>query len=252
MIFLVCLAGFPLLLPAQQVESDALYLNNGSVLRGRVLESIPGKGVKIEIVGNNVLVIPENEIRKMVMREATPAGNVPEAPAEPAKPPKLEFFPQVHLYGGSDQSWGFTGSLSYALPYRISAGLGTGVDWFSGAMLPVFGTLQYKLFKGTLSPFVYGQAGYAFPLESTRDTYYYWYQPEQNNHGGVMAGVGAGIRKDLTPRTAVTFSMGYRYQESRMTSEYNPWYNGDPSYNMKTERIEKFNRLVLSFGMLFR
>jgi hypothetical protein len=244
-VLLVFCLALPIFSVAQQNESDALYLINGSIIRGKVLESIPGQGVKIEIVGNNILVIPENEVQKVIMREGTFESN-----DLACRHSGFEIFPQAHFYGGSDQSGGFSVSGLYTMPFRLSAGIGTGVEWFNGAKLPLFAIADYKFLKGDLSPFVYGQAGYAFALENDPDNYYY-YGSDQKNYGGILLGAGAGIRKDFSSHAAFTFSVGYRYQKSRMTSEYNIWYDGDPSHMMNTERIEKFNRISISLGFLF-
>ena len=238
--------ALPLLATAQQNEFDALYLNNGSVLRGKVLESTPGQGVKIEMVGNNILVIPESEVQKIVMRETEP-----ETASKSGQPSRIEVHPQVHLFGGSDQSWGFTVSTAYAFPFRLSVGAGTGVEWFNTAMLPMFAYVSYKILPGKWSPYLYAQAGYALSLEKNQDNYYYYYG-DQKNHGGILAGAGAGIRKDFSNHSAITFSVGYRFQQSRMTSEYDYWYDGDPDHKVKTERTEQFNRIALSLGFLFR
>lgn len=242
---LVLLVMFPLLLLAQQNDFDALYLNNGSVLRGKVLESIPGRGVKIEFVGNNVLIIPEDEIEKIVMREGTF-----EVKSQANQPSNIEIFPQISLFGGADQSAGITTTVAYKFPFRLSTGIGTGVEWFNGAMLPVFANLNYKILSGTLSPFVYGHAGYAFSIENGQNDYYYYGQNPEN-HGGFLGGIGAGIRKDISPKTSITFSIGYRYQQTKITSEYSPYYGGYPSQIIKTERTEKFNRIALSVGIIF-
>jgi hypothetical protein len=245
-ILLALFLSLPMLSVAQKNEYDALYLNNGSILRGKVLESTPGKGVRIEIVGNNVLFIPENEIQKVVMREENTQ------PTDPTvEPSKIELFPQIHLFGGGDQSWGFTTAVAYKFPFRLSAGAGTGVEWFSGAMLPVFATVNYKILPGTLSPYLYGQAGYAFSIDNSQDNYYYYYGQNQKNHGGFMGGIGAGLRKDFSSSATIAFSIGYRFQQTKITSEYNPYYDGDPSHVMKTERTEKYNRIALSVGIIF-
>ncbi len=235
----------PLLVGAQQQEQDALYLNDGSVLRGKVLESTPGQGVKIEMVGDNILVIPESEIRKLIMRETESA-----LPAKTGQPSKIEVHPQVHLFGGSDQSWGFTVKTDYAFPFRLSVGAGTGVEWFGSAMLPLFADVSYKVLPGKWSPWLYAQAGYSIPLEENQGTYYYY--EDQNNLGGILAGAGAGIRKDFSKHAAITFSVGYRFQQSRMTAEYNSWYDDNLNHEVRTERTERFCRIALSLGFLFR
>ncbi len=248
-LLLALLLALPILIFAQQNEFDALYLNNGSVLRGKVLESTPGKGVKIEIVGNNVLVIPENEIQKIVMREGT--SETKTQPENPGQSSKIEIFPQIHMFGGADQSMGITTAVAYRFPFRLSAGIGTGVEWFNGAKLPVFANVHYKILPGSLSPFVYGQAGYAFSIDNNQNDYYYYYSQNQDNHGGFLAGIGAGLSKDISANTAITFSIGYRYLQTKITSEYNPYYDGNPNHIIKSDRTEKFNRIALSVGIKF-
>lgn len=248
--FLVCFGMVLLLLPAlviaqQKSNDDAVYLINGSIMRGKVLESVPGKGIKMEIVGNNILVIPENEIQKIVLRES-PLKEQPDQSAGTSG--NLELFPQLHLYGGSSQSWGFTLQTGYVMPCRVTAGVGTGVEWFGGAMLPVFGQVNWKFLPASLSPYVYAQAGYAFSLEKNYDSYYY--STDVHNYGGILAGGGLGIRNEISKRASLSFSVGYRYQKNRSTWDYNPYYWG--GYDMKTERIENYNRIVLSLGFLFR
>ncbi len=246
LLILMLLLALPTLMFAQKSEYDALYLNNGSVLRGKVIESTPGKGVKIEIVGNNVLFIPENEIQKVVMREENPETiNVSKESS------KIEIFPQIHLFGGSDQSGGITTAVAYKFPFRLSAGVGTGVEWFNGAKLPVFASVNYKILPGTLSPFLYGQAGYAFSIETNQGDYNYYYGQNQENHGGFLAGIGAGLSKNISANTAITFSIGYRYQQVKITSEYNGYYDDDPNHVIKSDRTEKFNRIALSVGIKF-
>lgn len=243
----------------QQNEMDALYLKNGSILRGKIIESTPGKGVRIEIVGKNVLFIEENEIQKMVMREKT---EIQAEVTEPiiaktaCKSSGLEFQPNIHLYGGTAQTWGLTATAGYNFNNHVSAGIGTGVEWFNGAMLPVFLKVNYKVLGGSLSPFVYGQAGYSFDIE--RDPYYYpiysssYYEPNSNQWGGILAATGIGVRKDITDHFGVTFSLGYRYQRSLITSEYEIWIRDGIYQTVKNRRVDQFKRIEMSIGFLFK
>lgn len=44
---------------------DVVFLKNGSVIRGRILERVPNKSVKIETEGNNIFVYKMEEIKKI-------------------------------------------------------------------------------------------------------------------------------------------------------------------------------------------
>jgi outer membrane protein assembly factor BamA len=66
-----------------------------------------------------------------------------------------------------------------------------------------------------------------------------------------MTGIGAGLSKNISANTAITFSIGYRYQQIKITSEYNAYYDDDPNHVIKSDRTEKFNRIALSVGIKF-
>jgi len=66
---LLCLAA-----EAQQVGNiDVVYLKNGNIIRGTILERIPGESVTIETRDGNVFVFKFTEIEK-ITREKTRAG----------------------------------------------------------------------------------------------------------------------------------------------------------------------------------
>lgn len=219
---------------AQHVEKDAVYLNNGSILRGRVIENVAGDHVKIEMVGSNLLVIPEKEINRVVFGEKAPVMK------KEAKS-GVEVFPAISFYGGSDFNSGFTVTTSCRFPGRLSAGAGIGVEWFNTASLPVFAEGKYYFLNGTLSPFLYAQGGYALALAKNQGDQYTGY------HGGPLFGAGVGLRKDFTVHNAFIFSLGYRYQQTRTVYDQYYWYSSE----YQTERIDKYNRLAFTVGFLF-
>jgi hypothetical protein len=53
---------------------DVIYLKNGGIIRGTIIEQIPNKSIKIEIIGRNVLAYNFDEIEK-IAKEAQNANN---------------------------------------------------------------------------------------------------------------------------------------------------------------------------------
>jgi hypothetical protein len=45
---------------------DVIYLKNGGIIRGTIIEQIPNKSIKIEIIGRNILAYNFEEIEKIV------------------------------------------------------------------------------------------------------------------------------------------------------------------------------------------
>jgi hypothetical protein len=220
---------------AQPVKKDAVYLMNGSILRGKIIENVIGKYIKIEMIGSSILVIPEQEIDHIILREALPVKQ------REAKQAGVEVFPAITFYGGSSSTGGFTTVTSYRFPFRLSAGAGIGIEWFKTAGLPVFADIKYSFLKGSITPFVYSQAGYTLPLAKNQDGEYMTY------HGGPLFGAGVGLRKNFTNRNAFIFSLGYRYQQTRTTYDNNYYYWGE----LLTERIDRYNRIAFTIGFLF-
>ena len=60
---------------------DIVYLKNGSVIKGTILEMIPDKTIKIQTVDGNIFVYNMTEVEKISKEAAPPAGE-PKPPVE--------------------------------------------------------------------------------------------------------------------------------------------------------------------------
>jgi len=60
---------------AQQNYQDVVYLKNGSIIRGIIIEQIPNKSIKIETAGKSVFVYQIDEIEKMT-KEVKPYSSI--------------------------------------------------------------------------------------------------------------------------------------------------------------------------------
>jgi len=220
-----------------QSKVDAVYLFNGSILRGKITENIKGVKTTIEIVGRNIIVVPDSLIKMILMDQVIPT-NERENKASP-----VELAASVNFYGGSTNSGGFTFITSYNFPFRLSVGGGIGIEWFDHQQIPFMADVKYRFLKGLWSPYVYAQGGYAVPLSQEGDDVWTEY------HGGTLAGVGGGMRFNFSRRNALFFSLGYRYQKTKMVSNPYPWSSSYPQY--ETIRYDEFNRMTFSFGFIF-
>lgn len=59
---------------AQKNYQDVVYLKNGSIIRGVIIEQVPSKSLKIETVGKSVFVYKMDEIEK-ITKEKPPKSN---------------------------------------------------------------------------------------------------------------------------------------------------------------------------------
>lgn len=63
------LIGLSMVLFAQQNYQDVVYLKNGSIIHGVIIEQVPNKSIKIETADKNVLVYQIDEIEKMTKEQ---------------------------------------------------------------------------------------------------------------------------------------------------------------------------------------
>jgi hypothetical protein len=223
-----------------QSKEDVVYLNNGSIFRGKIIENERGVRTSIEILGHNLIVIPDSAIKMILMDQKVQAKE-----RENSGSP-VEMNANVNFYGGSENSnsGGLTFVTSYKFPFRLSVGVGIGMEWFEHQQIPFFAETKYYFLKGAWSPFVYAQGGYAVPMSKKSDDYF-----SGEYYGGWLAGTGGGMRFNFTKRNALVFSFGYRYQKTKTIFGSYPWMSSISPY--ETTRYDKYNRLAFSFGFLF-
>jgi hypothetical protein len=220
-----------------QSKEDVVYLNNGSILRGKVIENISGVRTSIEMVGRNILVVPDSAVKMILMDQAVKSKD------QENKTSPVEMAANASFYGGEKNNGGFTFITAYHFPCRLSVGAGMGIEWFDQQQIPFMADVKYCFLKGSSSPYLYALGGYAVPLSKKADGDYSDY------YGGPLAGIGAGFRFNFTKRNALVFSVGYRYQKIKTVYGSYPWLSSYQPY--ETIRYDEFNRLVFSFGFLF-
>ncbi|MBK0402661.1 hypothetical protein I5M27_06670 [Adhaeribacter sp. BT258] len=145
----------------------------------------------------------------------------------------------------------------YRFNKHISAGIGVGVDQYfyenynengyktGETYLPVFTDMRVHFGKGKTQPFFSQAVGYMFcirQLTEFRDSEYY------NNIGGIMINPAFGVTTALSEKTALNFSLGYRFQEVTIKNIPYYYYNSYPFYQSVTWSA---HYLTLKAGLTF-
>lgn len=220
-----------------QSKEDVVYLTDGTILRGKIITQVKDEQYTIEIIGRNVIVLPDSSVKMILLDQLVPSKQRVNSSSP------VEMTACVNFYGGSENSGGFTFVTSYKFPFRLSTGFGVGVEWFDHQQIPFMADVRYSFLKGSWSPCIYAHGGYAIPLSGKNDGNFAEY------YGGILAGAGAGMRFNFNHRNALVFNIGYRYQKTKTVSNY---YGGLSSYMpYETERYDNYNRVTFSFGFLF-
>lgn len=222
---------------SQDNLEDVVYLKNGSVIRGVIIEQIPGAPLKIQTKDRNVFSFQMSEVEK-ITNELFPS----EQSINKVKPKFLmdsvraKGYCGIYEFGGL---FGFAGNnvskyvvfkngsyFKFSQPYftlkavqgyhlnrKLFLGAGTGLDVTGGGrweslILPVFMEVRGFFIKNRVAPFVSQQTGYA--MEFTRSSITNGW--DKTFAGGFQSESKVGFRVMIDKRASFNFSVGYRMQ----------------------------------------
>ena len=216
--WLLILSGF-----AQQRHiEDVVYLKNGSVIRGVIVEEIPMVSLKMQTTDRSIFVFRLDEIEKIEhvydFRPPRPvhhsilSANTSGQDLEPPIPYSMGV---EYIYGGSLRNaevsniHGLYGLLGYNITPNFTTSLGFGVEDLQYInWIPIFLDINLKLNPEARpqgnTPFMYGRLGVSTP--TGEDASY------SDFDAGLMAGLGLGFRMRLSQAMNFSASIGYRYQ----------------------------------------
>ncbi|MCH7535230.1 MAG: hypothetical protein IH948_05725 [Bacteroidetes bacterium] len=226
---------------AQTPTEDVVYLKDGSVIRGSVLES--GIKTKVRIIsGGNQWVFDISEV-DTVIREVIPSKIEKQLQHKEKGYYGIISLAPMHGYdnlGSGIKSFSIHFINGYQINERWALGIGTGIDFYYGSFYPIFLHSTFSSHKGSFSPFISSKLGYISPTWNN-----YVDDKIKSRYGGIMGEFGLGIKKYFSDKGAFVASIGYRYQETK--SYNNGWWEWDPAITS-----HYYHRVVVRVGVLFR
>ncbi len=260
---------------AQSNYEDFVYLKNGSIIHGTIIEQVPNESIKIQTKDKNIFVYKMDEISKMTKEEVyqrqEPRKSKRAAMGDGERKKngytnitELSFARSFnttstsYLNGSSSYyeesefdkinngpSIGVQTINGYQFSPYISAGIGLGINIHSRLfLLPVFVGVRGNFLPGRVTPFVAIDAGYSY----TRQEIIGGSILTNDNKGGLLFSPAIGVKFYVVPKMALNLSLGFRYQEVE-TKEYyygNNYGNGEYAYI--ANELRQFN---LKFGFTF-
>lgn len=180
MAIMLCVVAFG------QNMQEVLYLKNGSIIRGAIVEEKYGESVKIQTADGSVFVYKMDEIEKKT-KEATivqNAGNSSygQAVMEKKKGPTRGYRAFINFGLGAglgdygDDKIEITTVHGYQINPKWFVGIGVGdylyVDW-NLEVIPIFAEGRYEFKEGRFSPFVSLRLGAAIVSDGGGTHFYY-------------------------------------------------------------------------------
>ncbi len=221
-----------------QRSRDVVYLKNGSMIFGKLIE-VNSEHYKIQTSDGSILIYSVAEVEKYARQAPFYDGR---------KERGFSSAMEAGLLAGAQHSEYFA-PFSFNFLVGITTGtkhttsIGSGVEFFGRPYTPVFIEYKYLINSNKTCPFIFFRGGGVLPLDREEATVYDGnYQGPKNYRGGASMTMGTGIswaKEDY--ETYLSFA--YRYAHtSYMQNEYN---HGDVKY------VNSMNRLEIKFGFKF-
>lgn len=219
---------------AQKINNDVLYLKNGSIYRGKIIEKNQ-QIVKLETCEKNIYAVQMTDIQEIKSEETLKKSAI--SYKEKGYIHYTELGP---LAGSNRASNGVTTSAfsfqtvnGYKFNQYLFTGIGIGADLYAvQTFVPIVLSVRGDFTKkGDKIPFYFLDGGYSLNATSN-DVDGIKYK------GGNTLAVGLGLKILFNENTGFVIGAGYRFQRSELVGK------------TKTT-IEDFDRLTLRIGFSF-
>ena len=235
-----------------KAQNDIVRLQNGSVIRGTIIEYIVGDHVRIKTEEGNVYEYKSSE----VLRTSVEGKGI-----NSVKPKGYYNITSLGLaIGNGNHGLRAAPSLTMVNGWKWNSrwmtGLGAGLELMNDyPMLPLYADTRYLIMKENFTPFVGAMAGYNVSLSHNNYQYYdFFYNPYRQNKGGPTAGIQFGFISNVGEHLGITANFGYRFQS--ITTTYNDYFysniSGFDNYiSVPVKERQDMHRITMSFGLLF-
>jgi hypothetical protein len=202
---------------AQEIMEDVVYLKNGGLIHGLIIEQVPGQNIKIRTADRNIFVLKFNEIAKMT-KEAIPNKQFEATKGKKGFKQK-GFFSLIEnnfcsgtgngvsntfIVKNNETSFGFRTVNGYQINKHFALGIGFGFEKFSfAAFMPITLDTRINLLPGKVSPVLNANIGYAAGINGSK--------------GGVLFYPSLGLRVFVTDKTAYFINLGYKWQRMEVS-----------------------------------
>tara|TARA_R110000868_G_scaffold356554_2_gene618022 strand:- start:589 stop:1440 length:852 start_codon:yes stop_codon:yes gene_type:complete len=260
---------FPLSLMAQNGMQDVIYLKDGSIYKGVIIETVPNVSYKIKSAGGNVFAVKIEEVEKITKEEKEythraygPWGHIGwRNDSIRYEPRKKGYFNEIQVLVENVQ-----GGVRMVNGYKFNRfaylGIGVGVDRvFSNPFNPKVNGLEKKELagiylplylyhagdgpsKGRFTPFYAIEAGYAMAFKGFKSSNRNIDDYGNELEGGVIAGAGLGF-KLRSRRHKGHFSLLFNVNYKQVKYNYDQQFLSQAGQVTSTVRKEGVGHLII-------
>ena len=227
---LLLLVLFSSLVYAQRDYQDVVYLKNGSIIRGVIIEQVPNKSIKIETRDRNVFVFQMDEIEKITKeylrgrRDSTfddTEDVVYNKGLQPGYKGIIEWGYQIGVGNfGIDRLKLNIINGGQLNPY-FSLGFGTGLRYYyniSALLIPIFADFRINFINNTVSPYL--SLGVGYSLDALH-----------GEGAGAFFDPTVGVSFKISRKSAINVGVGYEMQWLKYYYSVEGYYGGYYDYH---------------------
>src|SRR5690554_6571123 len=208
----------------QSDYQDVVYLKNGGIIRGIIIEQVPNKSIKIKTADRSVFVFQIDEIEKLTKEQYTPRRENPHVKSEDSPKIKdkqlvynliveLGYLKGVGDYGMSRVKLDFISS--FRLNPYFSLGFGAGLRYYfeDDLLTPYYADIRVYFSDKKVIPYLSVGAGYSFNFSDFGE-------------GGFLINPKAGLSFKVSDGFALNIGVGYEIQRMKI---FHQSYSGNIS-----------------------
>ena len=190
---------------AQSNYQDVVYLKNGNIIRGIIIEQVPNKSIKIETADRSVFLYQMDEIEKLTKEEikgkSKNTGDLSGLKTGYKGIAEMGYQIGVGNYGMDRLKLNVI--YGYQISPYFSLGLGTGLRYYFDAgatLIPVFADFRANFLNKRVSPYLSLGLGYSF------DAGYHF------KGVGFLLNPTAGVSFKVSNKSSLNVGLGYEMQ----------------------------------------
>jgi hypothetical protein len=201
---------------------DVILGNNGSVVKGKIIERIEGKRITVLMQNGQKISIPFSKIAEITTSDADYEKRHTEIldslkqhrPTELSVDGKFIHIQIAYKSGKNSTAVGLSGMLGILTNQSFTLGTGIGWDKHSdGSFLPIVSEIDYYIPVGKWMPYLQLHGGYSLGwLKGLRSA----------DYGGFRWGTGVGLQKEVNEKVSLTAQVGYEHQSVGKITPYRP------------------------------
>ncbi|WP_075558902.1 hypothetical protein [Parabacteroides timonensis] len=198
---------------SQNPLQEVVYLKNGSMIRGTIIEQVVGRSLKIQTADGSIFVYRMDEVEKITKESRIQTKRTTSALAPAGDITGYRGFVDFGFTKGLGDSGADRLELTTShgrqfTPYFFT-GIGVGIHyymdmWWNGEnipFIPLFLDLRGNLMQGSIVPFIGLKGGYTFVADG------------EFRGGGLYAAPSVGVKYMLSETFALNLSLGYSFQQ---------------------------------------